>query len=296
MKCPECESIVDDNANVCHKCGHIFDDDTQDIENLIQDIIDEEDEEKMKLLGESQVIPKEDKKNHKKEETSKGEKEKIALNEIAIAITRYTIGLLMILSMVGALFQWFALSGEATYIVYQNDANPIIFTGRSMFEFALEAGRTFSTLMAADGTQKRSLVGLINIYYMYGIGVYLMFSLIGLFIVLIFRRLNGVGVMRNLAMFNLLIIGLNVMALKVPYFSVFVLKARDILRFENPKMSVKLSFQGLAINTETYPYQVELLNGLYMTVGFIVAWLFLSAILTELKNKEELDLIDQEEL
>ncbi len=300
MKCPICDATVDENAHVCPKCGHSFDDESKEIEHLINDILEEDNAENGNGSEEKQAAAQIPETTPKKKTNGK----KDDIKEKSIVISRYAIGLFIILSLISLLFPWVVMEGrgvtegfisDQSTDQYFDEDGSIELSGINIMSLAIKKGEEYQQIQNEDGDMKRSIVSTVHIYYMYAIAVYIILAIVSLMVVLLPLRLKGQSIVRNLAAINLVIAGLNMLAMKFIYFSAFAIRAKQAIAADiGIGADVKYTLEGFAAGNDFYPYTVNIGKGFYFTIIVTAVWFLVAVALTELRNKEELDKIDHE--
>lgn len=230
--------------------------------------------------------------------------------EMAIKITRYVILGSAILFFMSLFFGWFSLSGNAVnqgYIrgeetvkfmdravqqykaenLVQYEYELVTFSAKDLFSFSNVMEEDYLTVMEVDKTEKNSIAAMIHSYYMKAVILLFAMTLTAIAILLVFKRHKGIEIVRNLAVFNWLIIGLNYMALKIPYFSMFAINAKDVLNQSVERGSISMTRDGIAFGQTFYPYIMTEESGLYVAAFFLTVWLVLSIVLCEVRNREK---------
>lgn len=299
----------------------------EDLDDIIQDILDEDeyvpkfeeasgDDKASTKVAEKDTSSKKSnlyKKNTKnvvKNKESNDNKKKNDYAKMAIMITRYLILGCVVLFFMSLFFNWFSLSGnavnygfirtEATTEFLEMNVQPhkvadlesysetiVTFSGDKLNKFSDVIEADYMTTTGPAGDEVKSIASLIHKYYMKSLVWLFVFTIIAALILAIFRGYKGIAIVRNLAVLNAIIVGLNYMALKVSYFSMFAIRAKDVLNQSTEHMTLSMTKDGIAVDKVFYPYVLTEERGLYFALFFLGAWLVLSIILSEVKNREE---------
>ncbi len=128
---------------------------------------------------------------------------------------------------------------------------------------------------------------MIQTVYIRGFVLLTILSLLAVAMLLADRKLKTIEWTRGIAVLSAVIIALNYLAFKIPFFSMFALRARSILREENPLTAVRMNMDGINVNNEFYPYHMVERNGFYFAVAAVVLWFILTTVLVEMKKDKE---------
>jgi hypothetical protein len=307
MKCQKCGYEISDANKPCLKCGfkavkH------KEVDQLIMSMIEEDDyEPKFKPKNQNGTTSKSKTKKTTTKNTTTSTKSK---GDVLILITKYMILLSIMIFVATMFFSWFQLSGSAVNLgVIRNaetevmmnqplreiivdgsddyDGAIITFTGYNLFTFAKATMNDYGTVTSRTDEVKLSLVSKANGYYMLGILVMIALCVIAAIVLIGFKRYKGLPMVRNVALLNIIILSLNYMALRIPYFSMIAVKAKDFLGQSMVHPSLKLSMSGISMNQVFFPYTFVALRAFYVAVIALLVWLVLSVILSELKNREQ---------
>lgn len=261
-------------------------------------------------------VEKKAKADKKSTKTSKPENKSASMSkktkyaEMAIMVTRYVTLASVILFFISLFFTWFSLSGNTVnygYIrgeettVYMDasvqeykveqlvkwDKTLVSFSGNDLRKFGDVMEEDYLTVIGPDDEETNTIAAKIHGYYTKAMILVFIFTGIAALILGIFRRHTGIVIVRNLAVFNGIIIGLNYMALKIPYFSMFAIRAKDVLNQSVSHITLSMTKDGIALDDVFYPYVLTEERGLYIAAFFLGLWLFLSIILTEVGNREK---------
>ncbi len=242
-----------------------------------------------------------------------------SIPEMIVMITRYVTLASVILFFVSLFMSWFSLSGNAVNYGFirgeetrpmmaqavqpyevenleQYDKSLVAFSARDLYTFSGVMEEAYLTVRGPEGDEVESMSAKIHSYYLKSTVLLFVLTIIAALILAIFKGTKGISIVRNLAVFNGIVIGLNYMALKIPYFSMFAIRAKDILKSGEALLSVSMNKDGIAVDQVFYPYLMTEEKGLYFAAFCLGLWLFLSIILTEVKNREEELAIEKGEL
>lgn len=227
---------------------------------------------------------------------------------------RYSLAAVMVLFVLSLFFNWFTLKGNAVNYgvarteavqpflspeaakfsieqisaVSTGDPLPIIsFSGMDLFNFGRKASEPYKTVKSVSGVDATSVVAVVHSYYMQAVIVMVVISLICVAVVLLFPSLKGIDIVRNLSVVNLIIMGLNYMSLRFTWFSMFAVKAKDVIKQGNTALSVTTEPSGIAANDVFYRYMFFSERGFHFALVMMVLWLVLGIILTEVKHRKD---------
>lgn len=240
------------------------------------------------------------------------------LGDLVVKVLRYTLAAVIVLFFVSMFFNWFTLKENAVnygmvrteevkafmYPGLENyseeqlgsflktsDVPIVIFSGMDLYKFGGSATQEYLTIKGPSGDDKTSMVAVVHKYYMLAMMIPMIVSFVSLVIVLAFKSLKGIDIVRNLTFLNLVVIGLNYLALKVPYFSMFAVKGKDLLGSAlNLKPSeISMTMEGVVVKSldTFYAYGFQQENGFIFALVMLGIWLLLGIVLTEVKHRRE---------
>jgi len=235
---------------------------------------------------------------------------KQSLSDIIVHGLRYVLAGLIVLFTISLFFDWISLSGNAVNqgISRSEEIKPFIqegikehsieslesyegpiitFSAMDLYKFSDSIGDDYMMVVGPGGQENKSLVAMVQKYYMKAIMVMIIINVISLIIVLVFRSLKGISIVRNFSVLNFVIIGLNYLALKVPYFSMIAVKAKDGLGQSMEHPEIAMTHNGITLNQSFYPYTVTEERGLIIALIVLGLWLIVGIILSEVKSRRE---------
>lgn len=304
----------------------------EELDNIIQDMLDDDYEptfpdvndtkEKASDSTDNKGTKTKDKRTidkPAKKAVTKDNGSKKSLSEMLIAITRYVTLGAVVLFFVSIFMNWFSLSGNAVNygFIRGEETRPmmveavqpheienlelyalplITFSGNSLYQFSQVMEEEYLLVTNPRDEAVESIAAKIHRYYMMSVIVLFIFTGIAALILAVFRRTKGITIVRNLAVFNGIVIGLNYMALKIPYFSVFAIHGKEVIKQSKDFISLSMTGEGIAMDQTFYPYVFTEESGLFFSGFALGLWLLLSIILSEVKNREEEIAIENGEL
>lgn len=316
MKCSNCGEALKDDAKVCFTCGEAIP--KNEIDSMIDDMIKEDDASKKKKVS---VLPKKKVEKTKNEKVDKNESPKASSDTKvedkpmfgkATRIIAYVNAIVIAVLLISMLFTWFAFGGRGTFkgfaknqdnsqfmteevITMTSDQieglDPTVevlnFSPKDLIDYGKLNNDVHKTLKNTKGEDKNSFASMIHLIYIKGFYIIAGLSLLSILLLVVDRKLRSVEWTRGISVLSIVIIGLNYAALKIPFFSMFALRARSILRLEEPLSAVTLNMNGVNVNNDFYPYMLIEKNGLYVALGACVLWFVLSTVLVEMKKDKE---------
>ncbi len=249
-----------------------------------------------------------------------------SLGSIVVQALRFLLVAIILLFTLSLYFNWFTLNENAVNIgtirteenkpflhssirdfevdaveaqIRQSDTDTtpiLVFSGMDLYQFGKLNETSYKTIVGPSGVDTLSVATLIHRYYMLAMFAVLLVNVLGVLILLIGRRLKGITIVRNLSMLNFVIIGLNYMALKIPFFSMFAIKAKDILNQSVDYATISLKLDGVRMNETFYGYELHLLSGFKFSIAVLGIWLFVGIILSEVKHRRDEIAIEKGEL
>ena len=319
MRCENCGEIIEPlESGRCPNCDILIKEDAvadHEVESIISEILSEEEE-----ATKNQDIDKKsaDKKTTRKKSFGK-KTPKVPKKPMkrSTEITRYiTIGILL-LTLLSVLFPWFSITGRGAVIGYQmnvkdeiyiKNLNPDIanlsqnsllqvgedqivatFSPIDLVNYANAYEDAYRNVYDINGKEETSIVATIHILYIRGILVFLLLIAIAIVLLIVDKRLYTIEWNRGGSIFSLFIIGLNYIALKIPFFSMFASRTRSALRLDNYTNAVSINFNGIGVNNEFYPYGMVEEKGLFFALVVCIFWLVLTTVLIEMKKEHKED-------
>ncbi len=326
MKCLNCGETLKDDAKVCFACGQEIKNDDMDelIDSIIKE--DEAAKASTsKKTTESKKKTTEPKKKKfgnafKKETTKPSSKESLNTKIISdssefgkgVQITRYITAGIIIFFLITMLFDWFTLGGRGVFTGFELDENSsqfmtkeavdmskaqiessvpevaiLQYSPKDLLDYVKLYEDDYKTLKGIDGEVKTSWAIVIQTIYIKGFYVVLAIALLSVLFLVFDKKLRTIEWSRGLSVLTMLIMGLNYAALKIPFLSMFALKARSLLRLKNVLSSVTLNMNGINMNNEFYPYNLMEKTGFFIAIGTCVLWFVLTTVLVEMKKDKE---------
>ncbi|RRD94961.1 hypothetical protein EII17_05250 [Clostridiales bacterium COT073_COT-073] len=292
MKCPNCSTSLDIDAEICFACGEEITEEvrqTQDkefdevIQNLILTEEAEQDEEEL----ESRLA-------WRKQENLKKEK--------AIRNYRYTSFAAMaaiVLFLISLFLNWYTISGTVAYHGYFYTATTGKYLSEGVKAYARDKLIDQNQEVAAfspnhfltyakeyeDNSDIHGLLAKLQIYY--AKGLYLVYFLIlACLLILVFDKKGKLAeVIRVSSILSVIFVLLNTLAMKLPYINLIVLNAKRVLS-ANGIASTVVS-KGLYLYESTkqnLTYQVKLNTGWTLAVVFVALWFVLATVLMEMSR------------
>lgn len=333
MNCSKCGAEIIDTKKPCTQCGHVVTE-QEDMNTIIKNIL-EEDDYKPKFeeaASEDKTVKKPTVIGQKKKAKARP-MEKLAEKPLQKSVKdtssrsigdkivlglRYLLAGLIVLFTLSLFFDWVTLSGNAvnhgvlrTEVIkpfidssirehsidsLESYDGPIItFSAMDIYKFGHQIGDSYKTVNGVAGPST-SLVSLIQKYYMQSIFIMIIVNILSLLIVLVFKSLKGINIVRNLSVLNFAIIGLNYLGLRVPYFSMIAVKAKDLLSQTVAHPQIAMTRVGISFEDKHYAYVFQEKQGLVFAVVMLVLWLLVSIILTEVKHRRDEIAIDNGEI
>jgi RNA polymerase subunit RPABC4/transcription elongation factor Spt4 len=315
MKCPNCGEILKNDAKVCFTCGE--DISKNQIDMLIDDMIKEDDANtKKNSMAKSSNTTKSSNSGTKpvkkaNQDSTDQEPKKPEFGK-AVVIIGYVNAIVVAVLLLTMLFSWFALGGRGTFKGFVLDQNSsqfmtaetlrmtreqieslspeteiISFSAKDLVEYGKLYTETYQSMTNTKGELKKSWAIMVQLLYIKGFYVIGIISLLSIFMLIIDKKLKAIEWTRGFSVLTIVIIGLNYAALKIPFFSMFAIRAKNALRMDNLLSAVTLNMNGINVNSDFYPYNIMEKSGFYIAVGACVIWFILSTVLVEMKKDKE---------
>lgn len=244
---------------------------------------------------------------------------KAKLSDTIVDGFRYGLAAVIFLFTISMFFNWFTLGGNAvnygmprtediTPFMYkairnnsvaslENYDGPIAtFSAMDLYSFGRKATDIYGTVIGPSGAEITSIVGTVQRFYMQATILVLIINIVSILLILSFKKLQPVAIIRNLAVINALIIGMNYLSLYIPWFSMFAVKAKDILNQTDGYHQVSIVRTGIVFDDKAYKYEMFHERGFVFASVLLILWLVIGIILTEVKNRREEIAIDTGEI
>lgn len=230
--------------------------------------------------------------------------------QVVVTILRLVMAASIGLFLISLFFNWFDLSGngvnqgyirEGNYEKYMVSGAPersvatlaeyegalLQFSAIDLYTFGKDQAPLYKTIIGNDKQEKTSMVAVIGRYYMMASGLMIIFTLISLILSLISIKLGAMSWIRNLAGINVIIIAINYVALRLPFFNMMAVQAKSRLVEDIAHPSATITSVGIAVDEVFYPFTLSETTGLYVAGVFLGIWLILGIVLAEVKNRRD---------
>jgi len=327
MKCSNCGEVLKDDASICFACGEAVPKNDIDsmIDDMIKEDDEQKKKktsvapkkkiQKIKTVKKDNIVKKANidstvkidySTEVKAEETKKPEFGK------ATRIIAYANAIIITVLLISMMFTWFTFGGRGTFKGFESvqdnsqfmteevkllkdeqieGLDPTVeilkFSPKDLVDYGNLNQDAHKTLENTKGELKKSFASMIHLIYIKGFYLIVGLGLLSILLLVVDKKLKAIEWTRGISVLSIVIIGLNYTALKIPFFSMFALKARSILRIEEPLSAVTLNMNGINVNNEFYPYVLIEKNGLYVALVACVLWFIFSTVLVEMKKDKE---------
>jgi hypothetical protein len=284
MNCPKCGVAIKESSKVCYNCGEDLE--KYSIDQLIENMLNEDDA-KGKTEGKIQVKAKESKKSKKKSNKYP--------ESIGMLITK-GINILIIIFLIGALFlPWFSFSGQGFFKGYiskgfestENSNDTIEFSAYELRQYGKDYGDAYNILNRGSEDEKRIWSSQLQLYYLQGLLGIIILGGLSIVLILVDRKMRTGEWIRGFSVISALIIGMNYVTFKIPFFSMFARLAQNKLRSEYILSAVKMNLDGIRVNDQFYAYTMTEQTGFYMAAVVCGLWFVFSTIMIELREDKE---------
>ncbi len=268
---------------------------------------------KDKSIPKDKSISKDQTKSKTGSKVLPGDEPKAPLNfGKGVQITRYVTAAIVLFFLLTMLFDWFAFGGRGAFkgfVLDQNsgsfmtkevmtlstediealDQDTIIlkYSPKDLIDYVNLYEKEYKYMPNKDGEDRLSWGATVQMIYIRGFLVILGAALLAVVFLILDKKLKTVEWSRGLSVLSIVIIGMNWASMKIPFLSMFAIKARSILRLENQLSSVTMNFNGINMNNEFYPYKLMETTGFFIAVGACVLWFILTTVLVEMKKDKE---------
>lgn len=229
-----------------------------------------------------------------------------------VRITRYVTAGVIGLFLLTMLFDWFGFGGRGVYLGFELDQNSgqfmtseavemsdaklkalgpdqeiLQYSPKDLLDYIDLYSDEYTIMENTKGVERTVWAVVIQTIYIRGFYLVLIAGLLSILLTLIDKNLKTVEWSRGFSVLSIVIIGLNYAALKIPFFSMFTIKARNILRTEHLLSSVTMNMNGVNVNNDFYPYHMIEKTGFFIAIGACVLWFVLTTVLVEMKKDKE---------
>jgi len=203
---------------------------------------------------------------------------------------------------------WFTISGTTIdygfinnpytqkYFQETEDESYIELSGYDLFNYSRSASEEHRRIMNSDGDLSTSLQSVLHMYIMLAMAILMVTSLVACCVAFLYKKYVGIAIIRNLAIANLIIIGLNYLFLNITFLSAIAIRAKSVIDRQKDFGTLHLTFNGISHDQYFYTYKVAENIGFYATMIALGIWLTLSIILYEMKNSEKVSAIENGEI
>lgn len=300
MKCSSCGTQLQDQATVCYQCGTKKSmSDTQDYDQMFQKMVREGDSEKRM---QQDTTPR--KANDRQHNKNKEKRSKWVL-ALSFCIC------LSVVALWGTLFvDWFTIGGNGAAIgVVQNaetqsflepDVRHITMENAQqyigdvvkwspieMLQYTRASHNAHAKVFQTTGELKNSIASIAEIGYIYGWILIFVGGCVSILLLIFDRKQKWLEGVRVFSLFSLVIIGLNYLAIKVPFLNMIALQTQGIMRKGDVLNAVQMSLKGIKVNNLLYTISLKEHSIILIAIGIGCIWLLLSTILVELKKDKE---------
>lgn len=223
---------------------------------------------------------------------------------ITAIVTMISIAVMLISLFMG----WFALSGRGAYIGFVDDGSKtyktkeistlavdqillsdeslilLEFSPKGLFDYSKMTDTVYNNIQDVNGQAKKHWTIIIQQIYIKGLLLLPIMGLLSMLFLVIDRRFYIIEFVRGLSLISILIILLNFLVLKVPFFSMFAIRGKSLLQIGNTLNRVTMNLNGINLNNEFYPYKLVEKPGFYVALVSCFLWFVLTTVLIEMKK------------
>ncbi len=229
-----------------------------------------------------------------------------------VQITRYVTAAIVLFFLITMLFDWFSFGGRGVFKGFLLDQNSgsfmtsevmtlsseeiealdpevgiLRYSPKDLMDYVKLYEEDYKYMTNKDGEDRLSWGAMVQMIYIRGFIVVLAAGLLAIVFLLLDKKLKTVEWSRGFSVLSIVIIGMNWASMKIPFLSMFAIRTRNLLRFENQLSSVTMNFNGINMNNEFYPYNLMETRGFFIAVGACVLWFVLTTVLVEMKKDKE---------
>lgn len=159
------------------------------------------------------------------------------------------------------------------------------FSPMSLVSYALNYRETYKLFINEEGTEVTSTVARLHLFYIWLFIIVVGTAVISIFLLIIGKDYQFMHIIRSIGLMSAGIVALNLVSIKIPFFSMLAIRVQSILNVEYPSEVARLTQQGIASGDVSYTYGLELLAPFKTVVILLLIWIVLSAIFGEIMNK-----------
>lgn len=299
MNCPNCNTSLDADTDVCFACGQEITDEIRkhskgkkdkEFDEVIQNLI---------MTDESEQIEDE---VQARQEQRKQQNRLLQIQAKQYRLASFlTLGVVL-LFVVSLFLGWFTVKGTVAFqgYFYTEKTASYLLDGAKLYSKdnltnRAESVAKFSPMQFLtyakeyeSHTQKHGLLTRLQVYY--AKGIYLLYFLVVLCIlVLVFdKKGKFVEVIRVSSILSVIFVLLNTLAMKLPYINLIVLNAKALLAQNG--VSSRVISKGLMILDKTkqeLSYQVDFGWGWMVSVALVALWFVMATVLTEMSRTQK---------
>lgn len=293
MKCEKCGKRIKSKNGICecviNEKNQVIDEDL-----LIYDLLEGADLESTK-----KVEPKESiviKKNRNRDKVT-------ALWLISIKVI-LSLNILLFLTLL--FIPWHNLGGAVTYEgfvqiprfiateefevldpteyeTYEGDIvtlSPVRLMGYVLRHFG-----EYQVSLDKQGNEKLSVLSTAHMVVIMFFVVVIVIDILAIILLLGFEKLKVIRFVKIGAILNIIVVGLNYGFMKFTYINMFALRAMNQMKMVDSINAAKMTSKGIAVNRDFYPYTMSSNTVFQYAIILLASWLFISAVLTEVKRK-----------
>lgn len=289
MICKKCGAKLSNSLKFCTKCGNkIFHEEEREIDGTIIEVLEED------------SIPIENRLYSDK--MKKGGK------DIALLITRLTLALIILIFVISMFMNWFSFGGTATELGFveitddmavdkyldenkEGDDNYIdLYVKMSpvkLIQYSIRYRDEYKNVYNARGEEKVSIFSWLHMILIWMLSILMVLAILSIIFLILGKGFKFIYFVKITSFIGVGIIILNFFALKITYFNMFAINAESVLQKLNPINAVRMTKEGIAMNNRFYPYYVKVNQSFIIALIALSAWVFISAILGEIRNRQE---------
>lgn len=305
MKCPNCNSLLDDDANICFACATVITEamrkellGKEEIEfnEVIQNLISEAEEQPVEMPT---AIAQRRQANQKREIWKKRYR----------LVSYLTIGVIVLFSIT-LFLRWYSISGKTAFRgffytektakglsaevkSYQQNEEAATATGPMKKVASFSPYQLYRYAGEYDANSSpENLLERLQVYYAKSLFLIWVLLIASVLILIFDREAKLVEGIRIASIISAIYILLNSLAMKLPYINFFVLHAKKMLHREGISSSVV--GEGLHLfdsSKEILPYQMQFHFGWMAAIFLAGVWFLLATVLGEfsrmLEKKEQ---------
>lgn len=296
MKCPNCNTLLDNDANICFACGEEI---TEEFREESKDSQDKEFDEVIQSLILTDEIEIEEDDLQVRLEQRKKDNRKQQLYRKRYQYMSYATLAVMGLFVISLFLSWFTIRGTVAFQGYFYTEKTAKYLSSEVKAYSKDSLLDQSAEVAAfspnqfltyvneydENVESHGLLSKLQVYY--AKSIYLLYLLIAFCAVVLLLDNKGrfAEMIRISSIIGAIYVLLNTLAMKLPYINLIVLNAKRVLGANG--IASRIVGKGLFLFETTkqeITYQADLRFGWIVSLVFVALWFVFATVLMEMSR------------